>query len=68
MIVTLKNQNKIYGYMGPESYISSDSNERDIFISQVLAAGDSGNLELVKNTRGVYIAVNEVSAIEFIAP
>ena len=53
---------------GQDSYISSDSKERDIFISHVLIPGPSGKMELVKNTRGVYIAVNEVSAIEFTAP
>jgi len=53
---------------GQDSYISSDSKERDIFISHVLIPGPSGKMELVKNTRGGYIAVNEVSAIEFTAP
>jgi hypothetical protein len=68
VVITLKNQNKVYGYMGPNSYISSDSKERDIFISHVLVAGPSGKMELAANTRGVYIAFNEVSSIEFTAP
>ncbi|SRR6266404_6150463 len=65
VVVTLKNGNKIYGYMGPQSYISSDAKERDIFVSHILRPNAQGKLEFVDKTQGAYIAANEVSVIEF---
>jgi hypothetical protein len=65
--VTLKNGNKIYGYLSPASYISSDASERDIYISHTLHVLDSGEMEFVPQTQGVYIRPDEVSVIEFTA-
>src|SRR5207253_4402535 len=68
VVVTLKNQTRIYGYMSASSYVSSDVKERDIFISHTVVFGPDGQMQFVNNTRGVYIAPNEVSVIEFTAP
>ena len=67
VVVTLKNGNKIYGYLSPASYISSDATERDIYISHTLHVLDSGEMEFVSQTQGVYIRPDEVSVIEFTA-
>jgi hypothetical protein len=68
VVVTLKNGNKVYGFMGTASYLSSESEERDIYISHTLQPGESGQMEFVKDTRGVYIAASEVSVISFTEP
>ena len=65
VVVTLKNGNKVYGFMGTASYLSSESEERDIYISHTLQLAESGEMEFVKNTRGIYIAASEVSVISF---
>jgi Family of unknown function (DUF6338) len=65
VVVTLKNGNKVYGFMGTASYLSSESEERDIYISHTLQPSESGEMEFVKNTRGIYIAASEVSVISF---
>jgi hypothetical protein len=68
VVVTLKNGNKIYGFMSTNSYLSSDPKERDIYISHMLSKSAEGALEFVNNTRGVYIHADEVSVIEFTNP
>ena len=55
VVVTLKNGNKIYGYLSQASYISSDAAERDIYISHTLRVLDIGEIEFVPGTQGVYI-------------
>lgn len=65
VVVTLKNGSKIYGFMGTASYLSSAADERDLYISHTLQPGEHGEMEFVKNTRGIYIAAGEVSAISF---
>lgn len=68
VVVTLKNGSKVYGFMGTASYLSSASEERDIYISHTLVPGEPGQMEFVKDTRGVYIAASEVSVIAFTEP
>lgn len=68
VVVTLKNGNKVYGFMGTASYLSSDSEERDIYISHTVQVGQEGQMEFVNHTRGVYIAASEVSVIAFTEP
>jgi hypothetical protein len=68
VVVTLKNGSKVYGFMGTASYLSSESEERDIYISHTVQPAEYGQMEFVKNTRGVYIAASEVSVISFTEP
>lgn len=68
VVVTLKNGSKVYGFMGVDSYLSSESEERDIYISHTLQVGADGQMEFVNNTRGVYIAASEVSVVAFTEP
>jgi len=63
VIVTLKNNREVRGFMSDSSYVSSDYHERDIYISHVLK---HGTLQVVTNTRGMYIPGDEISTIEFI--
>src|ERR1017187_5057112 len=65
VIVTLKDGSIVYGFLGQESYVSSDHEERDIFISHTVVKKENG-LEIVPNTAGVYINHDEIRTIEFI--
>jgi hypothetical protein len=65
VVVTLKNGNKIYGYLSPASYFSSDAEDRDMYISHVLHLTDSGKFKFAEGTLGVYVKADEVSLIEF---
>lgn len=63
VIVTLKDGSKVYGFLGQGSHVSSDREERDIFISHTVVKKESG-LEIVPNTAGVYIKHDEIKTIE----
>lgn len=65
VIVTLKDGSKVYGFLGQGSHVSSDHEERDIFISHTVVKNDNG-LEIVPNTAGVYIKHDEIRTVEFI--
>ena len=66
VIITLKNATKVHGYMAEGSIVSSDYQDRDIYISHTLVKNTDGALEFVPNTDGVYIRADEISTIEFI--
>jgi hypothetical protein len=55
----------VYGFLGQGSHVSSDHEERDIFISHTVVKKENG-LEIVPNTAGVYIKHDEIRTIEFI--
>jgi hypothetical protein len=65
-VITLKTGAKLNGFIGSESYFSSDPDARDFFISAVLRTSDKGIMEFVPGTAGVYVNRDEVSLIEFI--
>ncbi len=65
VIVTLKDGSKVYGFLGQGSHVSSDHEERDIFISHTVVKKED-KLEIVPNTAGVYIKHDEIRTIEFI--
>ena len=65
VVVTLKNGGKVSGFFGVGSHVSSDPENRDIYISQVLVADATGKWDFVKKTRGIYVRADEISTIEF---
>lgn len=64
VIVSLKNGQQVNGFFGHGSLVSSDPENRDIFISQAVVSDETG-FRLVENTDGVYIAASEIQTIEF---
>ncbi len=64
IVVTLKNGNRVRGFLSPTSYISSDPQERDLYISHLVQPTEEG-FKIAENTGGVYIRAEEVSVIEF---
>jgi hypothetical protein len=65
VIVKLKNGTCVYGFAGGGSFMSSDPNERDIYIEQVYILGPKGDLEQTAS-QGIWIGAGEISTIEFI--
>jgi len=63
--VVLKDDTKWAGYMGTNSFMSSDPTERDIFIEHVYHAGDDGQPWEARGT-SVWIAHGEIQSLEFI--
>jgi len=67
VVVTPKSGEQIRGLLGPESHISIDPEDRDIFISHVLYLNqETQNYEFVPGTKGIYLTADEISAIELI--
>ena len=67
VIITLKDGTYFGGFCGTESFISSEPNERDLYIQQIYDIDDDGTWQLRKGT-GVLVAGGQVSRIEFICP
>jgi hypothetical protein len=67
VIVTLKDGTKWYGYMGMESFMSSEPNERDIYIEGVYDFNKEGESWTPRNS-SVWIGHGEIQSLEFIAP
>lgn len=64
VIVTLKDDKIIAGFMGSDSCASSNENDRDLYINEVYKIID-GKWEKVKNTNGILIKQEEIKYIEF---
>ncbi len=63
--VTLKDNTHFTGLCSSESFISSDPNERDIYIEKVYDLGDDGTWLPPKDERGLLIVAGEIRTIEF---
>lgn len=66
VIVTFKDGSQVVGWYGSDSYVSSDPDERDLFISSVVNTSEEGEMEFVPNSRGIYIRAEEIKTVEFI--
>lgn len=64
VIVTLKDNTTISGFMGSNSCASSNENDRDLYIGEVYKIID-GKWKKVKNTNGILIKQEEIKHIEF---
>lgn len=64
VIVTLKNDHKIYGLLGEKSFFSSDPKERDVYIEQVWTV-DKKNRWTRNEQWSVLIPHGEIRVVEF---
>ena len=68
VLVTLKDGTRFAGFCGPESFMSSDPAERDIYIERIHDV-DDGNKWLPRDVNGIFngvlIAAGEIQTIEF---
>lgn len=65
VIVTLKDDKTISGFLGTPSYISQNEKERDIYISEVFEIDNNNKWTKKKNTDGILIKADEIKCIEF---
>jgi hypothetical protein len=63
VLIVLRDGMKWAGHLGPDSFISSDPRERDIYIQQVYEIGDED--KWIARTSGVWINHSEIQSIEF---
>jgi len=66
-IVRLKDDSRIRGLLGPNSYASSDPDDRDLYISHVLIEdpdSENDSFQFAPDTEGVYIRGEDISTIE----
>lgn len=64
VLVTLKDGTRFAGFCGPQSFVSSDPNERDIYLQWIYDIDDQ-NKWSPRGENGVLIASGEVRTIEF---
>lgn len=65
VIVTLKDETRWYGYMGVNSFMSSDPAERDIYIEHVYEFAGEGHQWTARDT-SVWIGHGEIQTLEFL--
>jgi hypothetical protein len=64
VIITLKDDTKFAGYCGRNSFISSDPNERDLYIEKIYGWGEN-NEWLDNGEHGLWVASGELKSVEF---
>ena len=64
VLVTLKDDTRFAGFYGPESFSSSDPDERDIYLERIYDIDDKANWS-PRGENGVLIASDEIQTIEF---
>ena len=64
VLVTLRNGTRFAGYCGPDSFMSSDPDNRDLYIQWVYDIDDDSGW-CPRGENGVLIAAGEISTIEF---
>lgn len=65
VLVTLKDETKIFGLFGENSFASSDPNERDIYLEWIHGIFDRKGDFSFKDETGILIAAGEIKTIEF---
>lgn len=65
IIITLKDDTLITGYFGENSFASSDSPERDIYIEKVYKICEDGPWQEIERTDGILIKGDQIKLIEF---
>ncbi len=65
VIVTLTNDRTIAGFIGKNSFISDNPQERDLYIDEVYEISKSGNWKKRERTDGIWLKSDEIKTIEF---
>lgn len=66
VIITLSNEKVIAGFIGKNSFISSNSKERDLYIDEVYKINKYGEWTKRNRTNGIWIKNEEIKSIEFL--
>src|SRR5262249_29872947 len=68
VMVTLSSGGRVAGFFGPNSFASSDSDERDIYVEEEYTVDETGKWEARTEKVGVLIPAKEIKYIEFWQP
>ena len=66
VIVTLNDDKMIYGWFSINSFASSDSDERDIFIEKIYCVDKDKKWIEIESSEGIYIPKEQIKTIEFL--
>lgn len=66
VIITLKDKTTIGGYIGVNSFISSNCKERYLYIDEQYEISKNGEWKKVNRTDGIWIKNDEIKYIEFL--
>ncbi|MCY3773294.1 MAG: DUF6338 family protein [Gemmatimonadetes bacterium] len=64
ILVKLNNGSMFGGFLGVDSFISSDPDERDMYIEEIFEIDEENNW--VTNGHGVYFTGRDISSVEFL--
>lgn len=65
VLLTLSDGKNIAGYIGENSFMSSNIEERDLYIDEVYDLNSDGEWQRRNRTDGVWIKADEIKSIEF---
>ncbi len=68
VMITLTNDEKVAGFFGENSFASSDSSERDLYIEEEYTVSEAGIWEARSDKVGILVASREIKYIEFWEP
>jgi hypothetical protein len=68
IMVTLTNGDKVAGFFGSNSFASSDTGERDVYIEEEFTVTKEGEWKPRPETVGILIPVKEIKYVEFWLP
>lgn len=66
LIVTLVDDNVIYGWFSTKSFSSSDTEERDLYIEKIYSIDDNNTWIENESIDGIYIPKEQIKTIEFL--
>lgn len=59
----LKDGTEFTGLLGPDSFISSNPNERDLYVQKLFERDDDGNW--LETEKSLYVGKDEIRTVEF---
>jgi hypothetical protein len=68
VMVTLTSGERVAGHFGPNSFASSDTGERDVYIEEEYTVTDQGRWEVRPEKVGILVAAREIRYVEFWNP
>ncbi len=66
LIVTLVDGSTIYGWFSTESFSSSDTEERDLYVEKIYSIDDNNTWIENESNEGIYIPKEQIKTIEFL--
>ena len=65
LLITLKDDREICGWYAQDSFTSSDTTDRDIYIEYTYKKDQNGNYQPDEESKGIYIPKDSIKYIEF---